>query len=327
MNAEYNRATGNGQLTLDKYFTLLESAAAEYNNANRRKLRKSAAVNQHFYDIHPDIAVAPSDDHDTINIDTNVEDVTYSINRTMQSQRPRPYFPPAMYNSLPTDVKEYLKSGKVVDHRPRSRSPGSRFSPTDVRPKPGTGPLARQANAHDTQPTPEPPPTPEPTPSDEATSTGDSALLDHITGTNVLAPNDLRHVMSHTLAQATDDYNNNVNLRFCNHNVQYRVTQNELQDQKVALVDRGANGGLAGDDMLCLSKASPERFADITGIDNHGVQGLPIVTAAGLIATHRGPVIGIFNQYALLNRGKSIHGAVQLEHQGHDVNDLSLIHI
>ena len=46
-----------------------------------------------------------------------------------------------------------------------------------------------------------------------------------------------------------------------------------------SLVDRGANGGLAGSDVRVLHKTM--RKVDITGVDNHKVEGLDVVTAAG----------------------------------------------
>ena len=67
------------------------------------------------------------------------------------------------------------------------------------------------------------------------------------------------------------------------------------------LVDRGANGGLAGADMRVLQKT--DRKIIIAGIDNHGVTGLDVVTATALIDTQKGPVIGIFHEYAHLGKG------------------------
>ena len=77
------------------------------------------------------------------------------------------------------------------------------------------------------------------------------------------------------------------------------------------LVDRGANGGLAGSDMRVLHKT--QRKINIQGIDNHEVTGVDVVTAATLINTSQGKVIGIFNEYAYLGKGSSIHSSGQLE--------------
>ena len=77
------------------------------------------------------------------------------------------------------------------------------------------------------------------------------------------------------------------------------------------LVDHGANGGLAGSDMRVIHKT--HRKINIQGIDNHEVTGLDVVTAATLLNTSQGKVIGIFNEYAYLGKGSSIHSSGQLE--------------
>ena len=77
------------------------------------------------------------------------------------------------------------------------------------------------------------------------------------------------------------------------------------------LVDRGANGGLVGSDMRVIYKT--HRKINISGIDNHEVTGLDVVTAATLLNTSLGKVIGIFNEYAYLGKGSSIHSSGQLE--------------
>ena len=77
------------------------------------------------------------------------------------------------------------------------------------------------------------------------------------------------------------------------------------------LVDCGANGGLAGSDMRVIHKT--HRKINIQGIDNHEVTGLDVVTAATLLNTSQGKVIGIFNEYAYLGKGSSIHSSGHLE--------------
>ena len=77
------------------------------------------------------------------------------------------------------------------------------------------------------------------------------------------------------------------------------------------MVDRGANGGLAGSDMRVINKTHHK--INISGIDNHEVTGLDVVTAATLHNTSLGKVIGIFNEYAYLGKGSSIHSSGQLE--------------
>ena len=69
--------------------------------------------------------------------------------------------------------------------------------------------------------------------------------------------------------------------------------------------------GLAGSDMRVIYKTHCK--INISGIDNHEVTGLDVVTAATLLKTSLGKVIGIFNEYAYLGKGSSIHSSGQLE--------------
>ena len=66
------------------------------------------------------------------------------------------------------------------------------------------------------------------------------------------------------------------------------------------------------------------RKVNVSGIDNHCLPDLDIVTAAAVLNSHKGTVIGIFHQYAHIATGKSIHSSGQLEHYKIDVNDKSL---
>ena len=77
------------------------------------------------------------------------------------------------------------------------------------------------------------------------------------------------------------------------------------------LVDHGANEGLAGSDMSVIHRTYHK--INIQGIDNHEVTDLDVVAAATLLNTSPGKVIGIFNEYAYLGKGSSIHSSGQLE--------------
>ena len=73
----------------------------------------------------------------------------------------------------------------------------------------------------------------------------------------------------------------------------YHVAQAK-QTQHVSLVDRGANGGLAGSDERILSISS--RKCTVTGIDKHQINGLHIVQCAALVKTNLGYVNIIMNE-------------------------------
>ena len=66
------------------------------------------------------------------------------------------------------------------------------------------------------------------------------------------------------------------------------------------------------------------RKINIQGIDNHKVTGLDVVTAATLLNTSQEKVIGIFNEYAYLGKGSSIHSSGQLEWLKTNVDEKSV---
>ena len=96
----------------------------------------------------------------------------------------------------------------------------------------------------------------------------------------------------------------------------HRTAQNQ------SLVDHGANGGVAGEDVRVFQYT--EQLVDVQGIDNHQIVNIPIVSCGGVVTTQRGPVIALFNQYAYTGKGRTIHSSGQLEWFKNDVNDRSL---
>jgi hypothetical protein len=99
---------------------------------------------------------------------------------------------------------------------------------------------------------------------------------------------------------------------------QYHVSfHDSLTVQNLSLIDRGANGGVAGEDVRVIFRTS--RTVDIKGIDNHHVRHIGIGTFGGVVNTQKGPVIAIMHQYVLLGKGASIHSPSQLEWYKNDV--------
>ena len=78
-----------------------------------------------------------------------------------------------------------------------------------------------------------------------------------------------------------------------------------------SLIDRGANGGLAGSDVRILERTG--RTVSVTGIDNHELPRLDIVTCAALLHTNHGKVVLIMHEYAYYGRGNTIHSPGQIE--------------
>ena len=143
--------------------------------------------------------------------------------------------------------------------------------------------------------------------SDESTT--DTTKTETIPSDPLLA---MVHQSIHTSDDDASDICNVLSVkRSCQIHVCQRYLFQHANHTNQQLVDRGANGGLAGSDMRVIHKT--QRKINIQGIDNHEVTGLDVVTAATLLNTSQGKVIGIFNEYAYLGKGSSIHSSGQLE--------------
>ena len=89
--------------------------------------------------------------------------------------------------------------------------------------------------------------------------------------------------------------------RTINHHFTYHVAE-ASQAKHGSLVDRGANGGLAGSDVRILSRSS--RKGTVTGNNSHELQGLNVAQCAVLVEINHGIVNLIMNEYACY--GKSV---------------------
>ena len=106
-----------------------------------------------------------------------------------------------------------------------------------------------------------------------------------------------------------------------NAHITYHVAQAQNSKHR-SLVDRGANGGLAGSDVRILGTSS--RKCTVTGIDNHEIPGLDLVQCAALVETNHGIVNPIMNEYAYYGKGHSIHSSGQIEWYTNTVYDKSV---
>ena len=88
------------------------------------------------------------------------------------------------------------------------------------------------------------------------------------------------------------------------------------------MVDRAANGRLAGSDMRILQKTG--RKLNVVGIGNHELTGLDVVIAACPFQSSSGKVVGIFSEYAYLGKGSSNHSPGQMEVFKTQVHDKSI---
>jgi len=88
-----------------------------------------------------------------------------------------------------------------------------------------------------------------------------------------------------------------------------------------SLVDRGANGGIVGDNCHLIEEMTC--FVNIEGIDDHVMEQRPIATAGATVRSNRGPIILIMNQYTHAGKGHTIHSSPQMEYYGLTINKKS----
>ena len=88
-----------------------------------------------------------------------------------------------------------------------------------------------------------------------------------------------------------------------------------------SLVDRGANGGLAGGDVCILART--DRKVSVTGIDDHELPGLDIVTCVALIQMNHGKVNILMHEYVYYGKGNTIHSPCQIEWFNNTCDDKS----
>jgi hypothetical protein len=87
------------------------------------------------------------------------------------------------------------------------------------------------------------------------------------------------------------------------------------------LVDRGANGCIAGSDLKLIDFTGGH--TDLSGIDDHTVRNLKIARVGGVTKSSKGDIIIIINQAAYMPDGRTILSTGQMEHFKIKVNDKS----
>lgn len=149
-----------------------------------------------------------------------------------------------------------------------------------------------------------------------------------------LPPGDLRRLLAgkqeggkttrvYKTLQVQEDGMVNVNgetYKVATTQVMYRAS-NAGQYTQGTLIDRGANGGIVGQDMRVIEKST--RTVNVQGNDNHQLTNIPLVTAGAVVTSQKGDIIAIVHQYAYTGKGKSIHSSGQLEWFRQHVDDKS----
>ena len=287
------------------YFDLLKDAAFHLDQATKRG-NNTRRTNVHFSgpndeDAHHNL----SSDNNQVTQPENVcserpESLSYSL---FQSHFQGSSTPNTQKNFLPKPIWEKLSKDQqqmIIDHNRSLTKSGSthlstpKKSPSPLPHKPTPQQTAKSQQVHIHQ-------------SDESTT--ETTKTETTPSDTLLA---MVHQSIHTSADDASDISDVLSVK---RSRQIQVCQCSLfqhaNHTNQQLVDRGANGGLAGSDMRVIHKI--HRKINIQGIDNHEVTGLDVVTAATLLNTSQGNIVGIFNEYAYLGKGSSIHSSGQLE--------------
>ena len=185
----------------------------------------------------------------------------------------------------------------IIDHKPNSGSPhlstsNKSPSPAPHLPTPQQTAKPQQVHTHQSDESTADTTKTETTPSDPLLAIADQSI-----NTSDDAAPDISNVLS---------VKRSSQIQVCQHYLFQHANHTNQQ-----MVDHGANEGLAGPDMRGIHRTY--RKIKIQDIDNHEVADLDVVTAATLLNTSQEKVIGIFNEYAYLWKGSSIHSSGQLE--------------
>ena len=326
INADLEKTRTKRDLTYSEYVSLLLSAAAAYDNQFKTKRERRQVLNHEWEDAYDDA----SPNNDPYDIDAPVSIIQANAHDRRIKPSPKPN---SQRVRMPRDRWFHLsdKDRQVWDQLDEkskaiilgiSAAPGDRSLLENSNRRVNLHEMSAfdflQAQVHDLV-DPDHPDTDDPTPpADESThcdleTDSDTRLVNAAKSSKSnLAPGDIRRVMSQSSKRQQS-----INAT----HIVYDISAHRASSS-LSLVDRGANGGLAGTDVRIIHRT--HRFVDIRGIDNHQLTEIPIGTVGGVVDTQKGPIIAIMHQYALLGKGTSIHSPGQLEWFKNEVNDRSI---
>ena len=297
-------------LTFETYYNLLWDAAHQYNLHHTKKgpQRKAFLSQQEEVNDEDEYGI----EEEQFSTDPEPEEPSpYSVfQSSFHAKMPqKSYLPPKIWETLSESSKQMIieHNKKVKLNNPTPYSSGSKTKPNPTLGKPTSASQQVHQHSQDESTEASPPDTPTKT------------LVNKCLAESGIDPTDIQNVMSVSHAKRSiSSHDSSRKILTHQRYVFTRVNQSNHH-----LIDRGANGGLAGADMRVLH--TTPRKINIVGIDDHELTGLNVITAAALLDTQKGPIIGIFHEYAHLGKVKSIHNSGQMEWFNCQVDDRSKI--
>ena len=297
-------------LTFETYYNLLWDAAHQYDLHHTKKgpQRKAFLSQQEEVNDEDEYGI----EEEQFSTDPEPEEHSpYSVYQSsFHPKMPqKSYLPPKIWETHSESTKQMsIEHNKKVKHNnPTSYSSGSKTKHNPTLGKPTSAPQQVHQHSRDESTEVSPPDTPTQT------------LVNKCLAESGIDPTDIHNVMSVSHAKRSISSHDSSRKIHTHH----RYVFTRVNHSNHHLIDRGANGGLAGADMRVIH-ITPRKI-NIVGIDDHELTGLNVVTAAALVDTQKGPIIGIFHEYGHLGKGKSIHASGQMEWFNCQVDDRSKI--
>jgi len=139
-------------------------------------------------------------------------------------------------------------------------------------------------------------------------------------------PGHLARLMSKKMARPTENAKSGNRTR-SNHmaKITYTISKRATRVSSgcTVLADRGANGFVVGKEMRTIDTGVLLPKVNIRAFDKHEQRDVQLVTAGGVVQTHRGPAIAIVHHGAHMPEHNTIMSCGQMEYHGLDVNDKS----
>ena len=297
-------------LTFDSYYNLLWDAAHQYDLHQTKKGPQRKAFLSQQEEVNDTDEYVLEEEHFS-NDPEPEEPSPYSVYQSsFHPKMPqKSYLPPKIWETLSEITKQMIieHNKKVKLNNPTPYPSGSKNKPNPTLGKPTPAPQQVHQHSQDESTEPSPPDTPT------------QILVNKCLAESGIDLTDIQNVMS--VSHAKRNISSHDSSRKIHTHQRYVFTR--VIESNHHIIDRGANGGLAGADMRVIH--TTPRKINIVGIDDHELTGLNVVTAAALLDTPKGPIIGVFHEYAHLGKGKSIHASGQMEWLNCQVDDRSKI--
>ena len=307
-------AGGGTKLNFDQYFNLLLSAAARYDKKSNNTARNRRMRTVNYLDLEPYEFLELGE---STEVSDEIMPGSYLTNVTSTKETTLHRLPDDIFALLPPDAKKYYLWGR------RNYPDNQR---TQVQTK--VHDLSENINDnHGEMPNVDTDTLPESKIDNQEINHEESStnpILAHLTKQSEIPPTDLRRILGvpkkkeetgkRNSRQPSDNHRsvrmNDITYYTKQHNVTYKVSLHDSEEKHQSLMDRGCNGGVAGNDVRLVDQ-NIDRYADITGIENHTIKKVPIGTVAGLVQSNQGPIILYMHQYAYTGKGHPTSGQRQ----------------